>query len=1353
MAKYIYRKVYLSLFVLFCISTWGQGLLFAGNNYVFRTFSPEGGFYYDGVKDIAQDSEGFIWVLMDENLYRFDGYEYKSYYSHFTNFDKSIRWTLNNQAVDSRGRLYVSTNNGLFRYDREQDGFTLISNLRSDMIRMDATDNIWMFTYDSWSILDGQTREAFTPRNDKDSTLSLRSLFCVYENDVYVLTLSSTVLRYNPSMREFNACFPLPTGFYANQIFISKGKLWLLSDERCSLLKIDLATSLVEDRITMPGQWVSKALYMDKNGLAWVGTTKGLYIVDPATKEINHYTHVEADEYSLPNSSIWAIKEDNLKNVWIGTFSGGLAYANPDEKMAFKSYFPKPQGLNHAPVSGFAEDDKHIWISTEGGGLNRMNKATGEFAYYTHDPQTNGLASNNIKSLTLDKYKRLWISTFNGGMNALDIERNKFRNYTANPQDSNSLYSNSLRKITLEADSGLWIIYQHNKQILSYYSFEKERFRHFEFGDKNDRYYIFDILRGRNNRLWILSDRKLYMMDLTDYSIRDVSLDDSLYLYGRSLCQDASGNIWIGTMGNGLIRYDPETKEHAVFHEIYHKGMNTIYSMLYDDNGHLWLGTDNGIVLYDPANNQFRKFDREDGGQGRGYYLLSCMKAMNGDLYFGGTNGFTIIDTKQVNENTYRPHVIISDFFVDNVRSRISLDEAITLNYDQSNFMIKFASDNYLIPEKTYYKYRLRGYDDRWIVTDASNRLAIYSKVPPGSYLFEVLAANNDGSWSETATVLKIVRKPAPWLSEWAYLLYASLLFAMACFFLRSYHKQKKLQLQLYKDELEKNKREEIHQSQLRFFTNISHDFRTPLTLILGVLSKLKPEGVKEYYYSILHNNAHRLLNLINELMEFRTLENGKMNLHVEPVDANQLVGNLAQDFKEYALQRNIDFRVKCDPLLPSSLWIDRQIAEKIVMNLLNNAFKYTKEKGSISIETYGNEAGFKSAYSENFLVGNAVEYNGYFLIVVHDTGIGISKESIASVFERFYKVDTMNVNSHLGTGIGLALVRSLVLLHKGKIAIYSEKDKGSDFVVYLPLDPGVYKEEELLALQADKGVYSPSMETTADELALDEKNDIFLRNKKRILVVEDNQELRGLIVDYLSDHYEVVGAEDGVEGTEILHKLEVDLIISDIMMPRKDGITFCREVKGNLETSHIPVILLTAKTGMDNKIEGVGAKADFYFEKPVDFNYLLVSIGNLFERQSKLKEYYAKNYYVESPELTANEQDNKFLQRFIEILDECIDQPKLDVNYIATELSMSRSKLYLKIKALTDKSIIEFILNYKLKKAARIIIEENVSMRQVMERIGIESQSYFTNAFKKEFGETPTVFATKHKHNKDSRP
>lgn len=1332
--------------VSFFIFLWGnpESSLFAQTDLIFRTYSPEGGFYYDGVKDIVQDKEGFIWVLMDENLYRFDGYEYKSYYYHFTKLDKSIRWTFKNFAVDCQGRMLVATENGLFQYNRQEDAFLWVSDYRTELMTVDNKNNVWVYGNRRWNILDTQKDTLFTPPIEDGSEIQ-RSILCFYNDNLYVFSPGNQVFQYNYVHQVFEFCFDLSLkGVHIADACIVKGKLWLLLREN-EVLKVDLATSVIEERFDTPENMINKCLYVDKRGMVWIGSIKGIHILNPATKEYAFYGSSDDSRFGLPNNSIWVIKEDNQRNVWVGTFSGGLAYVNLDEETPFNTFFPQRGGLNHTPVSAFSEDEQYIWISTEGGGLNCMNKLTGEFSYYKHDSNRNSLTTNNIKSLVVDHNKRLWISTYEGGMDCLDIEKKHFRNYKKTAEKS-GLLSNSLRKIVLEMDRGLWVVYQDTRQSLSYYSFEEDDFVHYSFGEQDDHYYIFDVLRGRNNRLWVLTYQKLYVMDLADYTIKNVPLDPSLYLYGRTLFQDSSGNIWIGTTGNGLIKYLPETQEYIVYNEFRDRGINTIYSILCDDDGGMWLGTDNGLLLFEAETGKILRFEKLDGLQGESYYPLSAMKAMNGELYLGGTNGFTVVAPQSIERNRQNPHVMISDFQIDHVPARIDDKEEIVLKYNQANFGFKFSSDSYLIPEKTRYRFKLHGYDNRWNEVDASNRIAYYSKIPPGNYLFEIVAANNDGVWSEESTCIKIKRKPAPWLSWPAYLFYFLLFLGILYVIHRYYLQQKKLKLQLYLETLEQEKREEIYQSQLCFFTNISHDFRTPLTLILGVLGKLKQEGVKDYYYRILYNNANRLLNLVNELMEFRTVENGKMSLHVEPLNINKLIQSLSVDFVDYARQRGMEYTVKCDPDLPVSLWVDKQIVEKIVMNLINNALKYTKDGGKICVETYADEKKYISDFSNSYIVNNELpEVKKYFLIVVRDSGVGISGESIKNVFERFYKVNTASTGLHLGTGIGLALVKSLVLLHKGKVAIHSERDKGTELVVYLPLDFKSYRVDELQASGIKESV--PYFADEKEELQLSEASEVFLRNQKRVLVVEDNAELRILMTDFLSADYEVVEAEDGEVAIDVLSKMEVDLIISDVMMPNKDGITFSKEVKNNLETSHIPIILLTAKTGMENRIEGAEAGADLYFEKPIDFELLLLTINNIFGRQAKLKEYYAKNFFVDSPELSVNEQDNKFLKKVIEILDNNINQPQLDVNYIASELSMSRSKLYLKIKALTDKSIIEFILSYRLRKAARIIIEEDVTMRQVMEQIGIESQSYFTNAFKKEFGETPTAFASKYRH------
>lgn len=1308
--------------------------------------SPEGGFYYDGVKSIEQDKDGFVWIAMDYELYRFDGFQYKKYYPYFASMSHTDKWVFRHVVSDALGRVFVNTDNGIYLYNATTDGFERVFD-RVITLKVDKRNNIWVWYNNLWSILNVDAGTLDTPSFESDSVSYVNSIFCLHNNDLYVFS-GLKVYRYNYVKNEFIFCFKIPVeGDYVRSAQAHQGKLWLYMNKH-GLCKIDLSTFHTEnqfDILSAQNDNTYRLFHIDKKGYIWIGTINGLYILDPETEKYSYYKHSETDPFSLPNNSIWTINEDRQRNIWIGTYSGALCYVNLDDSDAFKTFLPTNSKLSHTPVSTFAEDGKYVWIGTEGGGINRMNKSTGEFQLFTSQQ---GLSSNNVKSLLIDQNQNLWASMFMGGLLFWETGKDKKTTYNHLAGQANSLRLNNVRKSILEGDSGIWVAYQYNKPEISYFSYQEKSFTHFKLDSLAVNSFIFDILKQGERFLWAVSHEMLYRLDIVTRKVDKAQPNDSTYRGLYTLCADDSGNIWIGTIGNGLMKFDPNTFQFVLIKDLLPNSIYSIYSICYDE-GNIWMGTDNGLYCYNIDENDLLRFDASEGTQGQVYYPLATMKGKNGKLYFGGTKGFTIVDPRKISRNKYKPKVMISNFYIDHKSSNLpgyscqdSVAEII-LNYDQTNFGFQFSSDNYHIPQKNLFKYRLKGYDNRWMETDASNRTAMYSKVPAGTYYFEVYAANNDGVWGDIPKVIKIKRKPAPWLSWPAYIGYF-LLFAVVLYMIyRYYHDKKKLEMQLYLDHVEKDKKEQIHQSQLRFFTNISHDFRTPLSLILAAVDKLKQEGLKDYYYRILNGNAQRLLNLVNELMQFRTIENGKMKLEVSPVDVNQVVSTLTSDFKDYARQQEIHYQVQLDPELTDLIYLDKSVFEKILMNLINNAFKYTGKNGEITIETYNQGKTFKSNYKSSFTVNADAELNAYFSVVIRDTGIGISEKSIENVFERFYKVNTQNTEAHLGTGIGLALVKSLVLLHKGSITLYSEREVGTDIEVRLPLDPAVYGETEIQVGQIDE---TEEQVPDQDQNSVAEVQEIFRRNKKRILIVEDNTDLLKLIADYISIDYEVAEAQDGVEATEKLSEMEIDLIISDIMMPRKDGITFCQEVKANMETSHIPVILLTAKTGTESQIEGAYAGADIYFEKPIDLSLLLLSVNNMFEHQRKLKEYYSKNFYVDSPELSANEQDNKFLKQLIDIIDKNMDQPTLDVTYIASELSMSRSKLYTKIKALTDKSIIEFILNYKLKRAARFIIEEDVSMRQIMERIGIESQAYFTNAFKKEFGETPTSFASKYR-------
>ncbi len=1322
----------------------------ATEKYKFRTMSPDGGFYYDGVKSIEQDQSGFIWVMMDYELYRFDGYRYKKYYPYFASIAPTKRWIFHNMASDSSGRLYVNTNNGLYRYEQTSDRFEKIFDTTTH-VKVDNTGNVWVRYQKQWSILNTNTGRLNTPEYDGKAPDSGNTVFCLHNKDLYILA-ERRIYRFNQAENRFVLCLTLPDTGAGNIRFAQarRGKLWVFADKD-GLYRIDLSTFKVEehcDPLPEVKNSSPRTFYVDKKENLWFGTIDGLYVLDSSDKKLTPYKHSNADPFSLPHNSIWEIYEDRQSDIWIGTYSGALCYVSINSDNTFKTYHTQNSGLNYAPVSAFAEEKDYLWIGTEGGGINCMNKATGEFSSFTG---SNSVTSNNIKSLLIDPHDNLWISTYMGGIDVYNPARHKVANYRQCKEDSTSLLVNDVRKTIHEGDSGMWIAYQYPVPKVSYFSYRSRSFTHYSLDSTRNYAYLFDILRQGEKTLWAISNEALYRMDIHTQRVEKIAPNDSIYLGLYTFCLDDSGNIWIGTIGNGLIRFDINTSSFIPQKNELHPDLYSIYSICYD-NGNVWMGTDNGLYCYNTADNHLMKFDKEENTQGQVYYPLASMKGLDGLLYFGGTNGLTVIDPKKISHNKHKPKAIISDFYIDHkaVHPNYVLDDSlttVTLNYDQPNFGFQFSSDNYHIPEKNRFKYRLRGYNDDWITTNAQHRMVLYSKVPAGTYFFEVYAANNDGLWSDKPTVIKIVRKTAPWFSWPAYLFYLLTTAGIIYLIYRHFAEKKKLKMLLYQENIERDKKEQIHQAQLRFFTNISHDFRTPLSLILAALDKLRREGLKEYYYRILNGNAQRLLNLVNELMDFRTVENGKMNLRLEILDINRFVTEIANDFTDYAGQRNIDFRIKCNETLPGEIYADRSVVEKIVMNLLNNAFKYTRDGGRILLEVkHGKE--FTSQYKESYTVGECIREA--FSIIVSDTGVGISAESISSVFERFYKVNTVNTDLHLGTGIGLALVKSLVLLQKGTISIYSEREKGTDMIVSLPLDKTIFNQSDFVKPKeketATEAPLPPAAEASASVEIKDMEDEYLPFLKKKVLITEDNEDLRTLIAESLSEEFQVMQASDGIEALKLIEETDFDLIISDIMMPHKDGVSLCHDIKSHVNTSHIPVILLTAKTSLESKIEGVDSGADLYFEKPVDLVYLKLSIQNIFRNQQQLKEHYAKNYYADSSELSSNEQDSKFLKQLIAIIDTNMDQPEMNVNLIAEELLMSRSKLYTKVKSLTGKSVVEFVLNCRLRKAAKLIIEENMTMREVMMQIGIESQAYFTNSFKKVFGETPTSFAAKHK-------
>ena len=543
--------------------------------------SPSGGFYYDGIKAIEQDKEGFIWTMMDYELYRFDGYHYKKYYPYFASMAPTKRWIFNNMASDLLGYLYVNTNNGVYRYDRNSDQFEKIYDPVSH-IKVDKANNVWIRIKEKWSILNTQTGELNTPNYDGKAAGGVNTAFCIYNNDLYTF-IGQKVYRFNYAKNEFVFCLTLPDSD-GNIRFAQAymGKLWIFVNNS-GLYKIDMSTFKIEDHYTLLTDYEGNSLrtfYIDKKGYIWFGTIDGIYIFDPTDGKLSHNKHSRTDPFSLPNNSIWEISEDRQGNIWIGTYSGTLCYVNIDENNAFKTYHPQNSGLNHTPVSAFAEDQQYLWVGTEGGGINRMNKATGEFSYIT---SANSITSNNIKSLITDAGHNLWISTFMGGLDLYNVGRQKVTNFKHTKGAPHSLLVNDVRKTILEGDSGMWVAYQYQKAEVSYFSFREESFTHFSLDSISNNSYLFDILRQGEKTLWAISNETLYRLDIDKHVVEKMIPNDSTYLGLFTFCLDDSGNIWIGTIGNGLIKFDTNTSRFISLKDVLQQSVYSIYSICYDD--------------------------------------------------------------------------------------------------------------------------------------------------------------------------------------------------------------------------------------------------------------------------------------------------------------------------------------------------------------------------------------------------------------------------------------------------------------------------------------------------------------------------------------------------------------------------------------------------------------------------------------------------------------------------------------------------------------------------------------------------------------------------------------------------
>ncbi len=1350
----MYRSVFLKIIVY----VWVACLFSVKYNFAqvpqltFKHITNEQGLSNSTIECIYQDSRGFMWFGTRDGLNRYDG-KNMLVFKHEPIQPQGISDSyITCLLEDNRQQLWIGTSNGLNLYDEKHHSFTQLTyHSKQDLanevtcLKKDTQGNIWIGTREGLFWWQAQTQ--------KFRTCALPAMVVndVFEDDnqqkwiatdqgVWLLDAHSGRWQVPEALKAFR--YPINAireDKQGNLLIATNGYGLVVYNHTLKTLRhytqSTQANALANNLV--------KTILVDSKKNIWIGCINGgLNLFDPVSGNFFNYQYRPAEPKSLSQRTVSALFEDNQGNLWVGTHRGGInLYMPKTEKFTLYRQEPYANSLSYNDVKAFCEDRQgNIWIGTDGGGLNLFDRKKHSFQHFSK----NIIGSNEILHIAEDSRGDLWIATWGGGLTRFNPQTQQVKRLTHQPNNAQSIGSDYVQQVFEDSRGKLWVatyyggLYWLDPQTLQFTHVTHSPNKTTQVQGNN----IVVINEDRQGNIWIgTDDGGLNCYETRTQRFKHYFTNDGKKPDIRVIFVDSRGRVWIGQ--RGLYVWDDQKQQFKSFTAKANLNTEFIKGIVEDMAGNLWIATDNGIKCLNPRTLAIQKYNTADGLQGLEFEANAFLKANDGEIFFGGVNGFNTFYPQKIIPNTFVPPIYLTDFQLFN--KKIELNEAsplaedisftkqLQLSYKQSTFSIGFAALNYTASENNQYVYKLEGWDNDWITANNEAR-ASYTNVSPGTYTFRVKATNNDGIWNEHASELIITITPPFWATWWFKTLVSGLILGSIIVF---FYYKRKYDLQ----QLVEQQKEEIHQQQLQFFTNISHEFRTPLSLILGPLEKIKkdfPASPANIYYHSMYRNANRLMNLINELMDFRKVETGALKLHVLEGNVALFLNEIAEEFAYLAQEKNINFTVKYNSK-QAEAWFDRQILEKIIINLLSNAFKYLGEGHQITLEVLDSLTTFKPSFQTSLHIASVYQAKAYRYIRVADDGIGISKESIANLFERYYKI----TEAHVGSGIGLAFVKSLTRLHKGMIWVYSEKDKGSEFIIAIPCTKDDYKPQErwIASKEVLTRLESVASKYDTEEQPVEVPKESEQLPQATILLVDDNDELRLFLRNTLGQHYTIVEASNGQAGYEMAKETFPDLIMSDVMMPVMDGITFCKKVKEDEEIGHIPFLMLTAKDATESKIEGVESGADFYFSKPISIELLELTIRNIFQQKQKLKAKYGNEQLSEIVELAHNQKDKQFLSELIQLIEAHLSNPEMNIDYICAQMGMSRTKLYTKVKVLTGQAIGDFIRSIRLKKALQLMTHENLPIAEVMYKVGIQTQSYFTKAFKNEFGKTPMQF------------
>ena len=1305
------------------------------------------------VFSIDQDQRGNMWFATYDGVNKYDGYSF-TVYQHNEEDPNSIANDISRIVkTDSQGRVWIGTRDGLSYYDEEKDKFRNffyekkgkklqingIAEISPEQLLISTQEGLTMFDIKESRFVD----DSFSTAMHK----IVASALYRQGDIIYIGTPVDGLYSYSIPQKKLERITPI-TGTKQIQAILQQSptRIWIAT-EGAGLLLFNPKTQEVKayhhsssNPKSISSNYI-RSLALDSQNRLWIGTFNDLNIYHEGSDSFVSYSSSPVENGSLSQRSVRSIFMDSQGGMWLGTYFGGLNYYHPIRNR-FKNIqrIPYKNSLSDNVVSCITEDkNKNLWIGTNDGGLNLYNTKTQQFTHYIlqEDEREIGIGSNNIKAVYVDEQKSLvYIGTHAGGLTVLHRNSGKMESFN---QLNSQLVNENVYAILPDKGGNLLLgtlsaLVSFNPEKKSFTTIDKEK-----DGTPFTSQRITILFRDSRKRLWIGGEEGISVFQQEGIEIEKAPIlpeSSVTKMFTNCIYEAANGIIWVGTR-EGFYCFNEKEKKIKRYTTANGLPNNVVYGILEDTFGRLWVSTNRGISCFNPETEKFRNFTESDGLQSNQFNTSSFCRTSNGQMYFGGINGITTFRPELLLDNPYTPPVVITDLKLFNksvhpddetgiLDKEISITPSITLKASQSAFSLEFVVSNYISGQHNTFAYKLEGYDKEWYyVTD--QRTVSYSNLPHGTYIFKVKAANSDGKWNDTTTELEVVILPVWYKTWWAILLFIVAGAGLVIFIFRYFWMQKSMEAEIKMERMEKDKQEEINQMKMRFFINISHELRTPLTLILAPLQELLYRVSDKWTRGQLQHiqrNANRLLHLVNQLMDYRRAELGVFELKVAKGNINKLIDENFMFYDKLARRKNIDYSFNSE-IGEKEFLFDANYLELIVNNLLSNAFKFTDEGGSITV-------GLK-------------EEDNNLVITISDTGIGIPKEKQGKIFERFYQVNS----DHSGSGIGLSLILRLIELHHGKITLDSEVNKGSTFKVYIPQDESLYKPEEIKTAEEEneKEVAQHSINTKETfyletEMAQEIQEEGNEKKKGKILIVEDNQEISQYLSDGLASLYTVIRAENGEEGLEALKNNEdIDVIITDVMMPVMDGIKMCKQIKQNIRTCHIPVIILSAKIDIKDQLEGLQVGADDYIPKPFALSVLTAKIQNMIRTRRRIFEHYSKNLEVEPEKITFNAMDEELLKRAVAIVEKNMDNIEFSTDEFAREMNMSRSNLHLKLKAITGESTIDFIRKIRFNEACKLLKDGRYTVSEVSTMVGFNTPSYFATSFKKYFGCLPTEY------------